>query len=182
MFRSKMIRDPNTRSENLLGLTVGLTFHSTKRVVCEPTSVYTNQFYEMRYPEPVPQEELEWKVQWKLAHDRCGKGTRHVTYPGYMYWTGPKNRYTFRLAGATHPREKWWKPFSKRAHGSYVRWRDNGLQNQPQPSRDDIRSALNSPAWTAHRDNFKEAMKSYRVQCEEYERIRSADGRGVWKP
>lgn len=183
LFISKGIRDPSARFASTTGLTIGLTFHTTKRWKCSEANLYTNQFYEMRYPEPVSSEELERNVQYKLWHDRnCSKRTRHVSYPGYMYWTGPKNRYTFRFAGPTHPREKWWKPFSKESHGRYVRWMDNGPQNPPASSREKLHSALNNPAWRAHRENFRAAMESYRVQCEEYERVRSAHGRGTYKP
>lgn len=182
MFRSKMIRDPSWNHSNNGGLTVGITFHSTKRWKCSERNFYSNQFYEMSYPKPASQELLEMSVWQKLAHDQCSKNKKHMSYPGYMYWTGPKNRYEFRFAGATHPREKWWKPFSKKPHGRYVRWRDDGPQNPPRPSVDEIKRALDSPARTAHRENFRNALASYQVQCEEYERVRSANGRGKWKP
>jgi hypothetical protein len=161
-----------------MGLTRGLTFHTTKKWKCSETNFYTNQFYEMRYPEPAAADELERKMQEKLWHDHnCGRRTRHVSDRGYAYWTTAKNRWTFRYAGPLRDDQRWWKPFSRRPHGTYTRWRDDGPQN----SERQYLPRLQNESYEKFRRNFRDAMKSYEVQCHEYARMRSADGKGKYK-
>lgn len=175
---SKMIRDPRVARDNLMGLTRGLTVHTTKTWKCSEYNFYSNPFYEGYYPKPVAEWMLELSVGQKLAHDRCPKGKEHVSYRGYIYWTSSKNRWTFRYAGPLRDDQRWWKPFSREAHDTYTRWRDNGPQNPPRKKfSDEDMTRLDKM-----RDNFREAMTSYEIQCHEYERVRSADGRGKYKP
>jgi hypothetical protein len=178
MLFSKMIRDPAVKYDNLMGLTVGLTFHTTKRWKCSEHNFYSNQFYESLYPQPASESMLELSLQQKLAHDDCRPGKRHTSARGYAYWTGPKNRWTFRYAGPLRDDQRWWKPFSRRPHFTYTRWRDDGPQNPPRPP---ISKDEHTVAFGQFRGRFREAMKSYEVQCQEYERVRSADGKGTWK-
>lgn len=179
LFVSKMIRDPRVTRDNLMGLTRGLTFHTTKKWKCSEYNFYSNQFYEMYYPKPATQQMLDLSVGQKLAHDRCPKGKRHTSHRGYAYWTTAKNRWTFRYAGPLRDDQRWWKPFSRQPHDTYTRWRDDAPQN---PQRQKIDQEDLSKLFESMHEKFREAMKSYEVQCHEYERIRSADGKGKYKP
>lgn len=165
-----MILDPTARFQpNKLGVTVGLTFHTPKYSKCEPEAYLASQFDEMRYPDPLDEETLEDRfLYWWYHKQRCKK-KRHLNYRGYMYWTGPKRRYDFRYMGATHPRERWWKPFSVSKNGRYTRWFDNGPQNPP---RNHTLSAEDIRLLEPHIRKFREALESSRQQMHEYIRVR----------
>jgi hypothetical protein len=128
IFKTKMIYDPTKRFSNKLGLTVGLTLHTPKFWSCKDTDF---DFGGLWISPPLSDKTKELRHNMALAHASCRWPYRHMSYRGYAYWTGPKRRYEFRYMGATHPRDRWWKPFSVSEHGRYVRWLDNGPQAEP---------------------------------------------------
>ena len=106
MFKSKMIRDPNTKRDNLLGVTVGLVFYAPKFWDCKAYDFYASQFDEMLGDRPLPEHVKEERDQAKLAHENCKR--KHLSYRGYMYWNGPKRRYDFYYMGPVQYQAPWW--------------------------------------------------------------------------
>lgn len=182
MFKSKMIYDPTqtnrwSKQGNLMGLTVGITFHTPKYSKCKPEQILVSQFDAMQHPEPLSEETLERRFRWWYGHTYFCKKKRHLDYTGYMYWTGPKRRYTFRYMGRSSLEKyqglKWWNLVSVHKHGRYTRWFDNGPQNPP---RNNEFNARDIKILDRHARDFRTAMESSRQQMHEYIRIRSADG------
>lgn len=175
MLKSKSILDPTSKTYlkwgagNNAGLTVGFTFYTPKYSKCKPEQYFASQLDHARWPKPLSEEELEQRFMYWYFHKYVCKKKRHMNYVGYVYWTGPKRRYTFRYMGPTWSNEKWWKPFSVYKHNRYVRWFDNGPQNKPDPvnliRRD--RAALDT-----HYAEFRQALESSRQQMAEYVRVR----------
>lgn len=178
MLKSKMIYDPNQQSRwaqqgNKLGHTVGLVFYSTKYMKCNPEGMFASQFDTMSYRngDGLDEQELEERFQyWYWHKHHCKPGARHRTYKGYMYWTGPKRRYEFRYAGRTHPRDKWYKPFTVSKHGRYTRLFDNGPQSPL--SKLTPLEGKDIKILDRHRREFSEALASSRQQMQEYVRVR----------
>jgi hypothetical protein len=110
LFISRMIYDPNyTWSStgqprpNHMGRTVGLTF-------------YTPKFWNCQTIRP---------DSYRHTDPRCPWPNRHMSYKGYLYWTGPKRRYQLNYMGPLHlgDERRWFKVFK---HGRYTRWLDDG--------------------------------------------------------
>lgn len=177
---SKMIYDPTPRSRillrgNRMGRTVGFVLHTPKFFHCHKYDFYTSQFDEMRNA-PLDEETLERRYQSKRAHAHCTKwwrryNRRHLSYPGYLYFVGPKRRYQLHYMGDINPHNSNPAWGYIRKHNMYVRWFDNGPQSQPQPKVSDDSRFNEILAERSKR--MRDAMDSARKQCEEYERVRS---------
>lgn len=122
MFISRMINDPNSRFQpNLMGRTVGIVFHTPKFWNCEgymqtDEQLHFNQFSRSGN-EPVKDSILKMRIASRDYHAKCKWPRRHMSYRGYVYFHGPKKRYSFYYMGNIYRH----KLFEVREHHTYTK-------------------------------------------------------------
>lgn len=122
MILSRMIEDPEWRKPNKMGRTVGLVFYTPKFWDCRTENWEPRQHWQKfsrRADDPVPQWMVDFCAKEKAAHAACKR--RHMSYKGYMYWTGPKHRYYCYYMGQRGIGQKK-GIFARRSGDRYIRW------------------------------------------------------------